>query len=79
MYLYWVSWVFEQDFQEFSQECRDFSALQVAALLEGRMLELFDSLAKASPPSAYVGELLRRDFAGIKWDVQLMDCFSGKS
>lgn len=51
----------------------------VAALLEGRMPALFESLARTSPPSAYVAELLRRGFGGIKWDVQLMDRLSGKT
>ena len=50
-----------------------------AAILEGLLPALFESLTRAAPRSAYVVELLRRGFAGIKWDSQLLDRFSGRN
>lgn len=53
------------------------------ALLEGCLPTFFEERVRAlvarGGSSGYIKEMLRRNFKGIKWDVQALDRLSGKA
>lgn len=49
-----------------------------AALLEGRLPELFESSTRASEPHPYGIEMLRRGFLCIEWNRKVLERLSGR-